>query len=275
MSRGTCHTAVTKRGRQRPTVDVVLAVALVFSILGALLSACSSRGGEQLTCRSGDLDDRGGASLKVMVLIDVDDNSEGVADEIARAVAGELGDVLAASAAINLVGLVSGGNEESVRGIVCMDGATYRIPRNEDEGPDVLLARREEFVAAMREPVKRSVMATSVPETGDIRVLLQKISDTVGQDDATVILWGSFLSQGTDCLEQQPGQVPSYQLAVELASRCEDLALLPQLPTADLTVLGAGSTADDEDPARMSFGLSLAAELCNRMARTCDIREPE
>ncbi len=248
----------------------LLAVVAALAALTAPLAACSKFDGT-FTTACADIgnppanaaDD---AAQQVIVLADVSDNGQKsavkMADDIGSAVEG----LLESADHIELTGLTSGGTDATLVKIDCMTGDQYYFSGGNQQRQKT---ERKELKGLLVDAMVEAIRATKVQETGDSRVLMRQVP-TIASADSQVILWSDFLSQGTDCLKEEAGEAPSQELAVGIAQRCVDLDLLPSLPNSSVTVLGAGSSSDR--PELASFGRALAAELCNRIAKSCEIR---
>lgn len=204
---------------------------------------------------------------EVLVLIDVSSNDEHTADRIAQDMGSVLGPLLSNHDDIILTGLTAGGTESSIVQIVCMQSQQYFFAGGNERRQT---AERGDLVNLISEEMKSAVQATNVAETGDARVLLRQVPTIKQQSSPHVILYSSFLAQGTDCLAFEQGDSPTLELASKVVARCVDEGLLPSLGDASLTIVGAGSSPDR--PELSTFGKSLASELCTHIARECDVK---
>jgi hypothetical protein len=151
--------------------------------------------------------------------------------------------------------------------IGCMDGDEYVFAGGNERRQ---AAERDDLRGELAKAVKAAVSSTKVDTSGDARVLLRQVPVIATRPKPHVVLWSTFLGQGSDCLTFDTGDAPSQQLAASVADRCAQQGLLPQLGDAQLTIVGAGSAADRPDLG--PFGKALATELCKRMAQQCDVR---
>lgn len=259
-------------GSSKPsTTTLILFLATVLLTLG--LTACGSEatgGLFKTTCsdvgkRPSNLEESN--PKQVIVLLDVTSNDTNTASRISDDTAAVLDTMLSTHDDLMVTGFTAGGTDESIRKIDCMDGNEYFFGggnerRQESEREDL----KNYFAKAMEDAVKN----TTVASTGDARVLLRKVKTVATAPSAQVILWSSFLEQGSDCLAFEETDHPAAELANSVAQRCADQGLLPDLAGADLTVVGAGSSADRPDLG--PFGKQLAGALCARMTVNCDIR---
>jgi len=200
------------------------------------------------------------SSVKVtplVVLIDVNSNTAAMAKRISDDVAGVIGDVTDSAPDIVITGYTSGGVGTSLKKIGCMNTNEYVFVGGNERRQD---ADRTELKTQLATAIDTAVRATKVASTGDSRVLLRQVSTIVKPDQqAKVILWSTFLAQGTDCLAFDPGQAPSDALAGQVADRCATQNLLPTLSGASVTIVGAGLS--DDRPELTPFGKSLALKL--------------
>lgn len=252
---------------------VAIAMFIVTNVLALTVTACGSDAANGLfktTCadvgkRPSNLDES--TPTEVIVLLDVTSNDSDTAGRIASETASVLDTILATHDDLLVTGVSAGGSDESIRKIDCMDGHEYFFGggnerRQESERADL----KNYFLQAMEDAVKN----TSVAATGDARVLLRKVKTVATGPGAQVILWSSFLEQGSDCLAFEQTDHPAQELANSVAQRCDDQGLLPDLSGANLTIVGAGSSADRPDLG--PFGRQLAGALCARMTDDCDVR---
>ena len=203
----------------------------------------------------------------VIVLVDVSANDAATAERLADDMTSVLSNVLDASDHLRITGYVAGGTGAGMKKIDCMDGAEYVFAGGNERRQE---AERDELGTQLGAAIRKAVTATTVDAAGDARVLLRQVPVITDGGPARVILWSTFLSQGSDCLTFETGDAPSEELAVSVATRCAEQNLLPDLGEASLTVVGAGSSADRPDLG--PFGKALATQLCARMADECDIR---
>lgn len=235
--------------------------------------ACGSSGSGGLftsTCtdvgkRPADLKDS--TPTEVIVLLDVTDNSGESAKRISDDVAAVLDKVLTTNNDILLTGFTSGGTDGSLKKIDCMNSAEYffgggNARRQESE--------RKELKGFLADAMSKAVTSTKVDPAGDSRVLLRQVPVVASRPNPKVILWSTFLEQGSDCLSFDQGDAPSAELANSVTTRCVEQNLLPDLGDAHLTVVGAGSSSDRPDLG--PFGKQLATSLCDAMASECDVR---
>lgn len=262
----------SKEGRRSARYALVAATTL--GMLAATLAGCGGSGNAgglfKTTCadigkRPSNL--KNSTPTEVIVLLDVNSNDSASAKRIADDTAAVLDDVLSTHDDLIVTGFAAGGTDESLTKIECMDSAEYFFGggnkrRQETERADL----KDEFSAAMVDAVKK----TTVADTGDARVLLRKVKTIATKPGAQVILWSSFLEQGSDCLAFQPDDHPAAELAQSVAQRCAQQNLLPDLRGAKLTVVGAGTSPDRPDLG--AFGKLLAGALCAQMTDSCDIR---
>lgn len=259
--------------RPRSRLRMVGMVLVATSLLGLTTVACGSEAANGLfktTCadvgrRPANLDDS--SPTEVIVLLDVTSNDAETAERMSDETAAVLDTMLTSHDDLLVTGFTAGGTDESIRKIDCMDGHEYFFGggnerRQESEREDL----KNYFSQAMEEAVKN----TTVAPTGDARVLLRKVKTVATAPGAQVILWSSFLEQGSDCLAFEETDHPAAELAESVAQRCADQGLLPDLSGADLTIVGAGSSADRPDLG--PFGKQLAGTLCARMTDSCDVR---
>ena len=250
---------------------IVAAIAAAL-LLSTVLASCggSTQGLFKSTCndigkRPSNLENS--SSTEVIVLLDVYANDAATAQRISDDTAAVLDQVLADHNDLTVTGFAAGGTDESVTKIECMDSHEYffgggNVRRQESERKDL----KNDFSAAMVNAVKQ----TPVAKTGDARVLLRKVPTIATKPGAKIILWSSFLEQGSDCLAFEQTDAPSTQLANSVADRCANEGLLPKLQGNELTIVGAGSSTDR--PELSPFGRDLASALCARMTETCDVR---
>ncbi len=203
----------------------------------------------------------------VIVLVDVSANDAATAGRIADDMTSVLGKVLDGSDHLRITGYVAGGTGAGMAKIDCMDGAEYFFAGGNERRQE---AERDDLGTQLGAAIEKAVTSTTVDAAGDARVLLRQVPVITDGGPAKVVLWSTFLSQGSDCLTFETGDAPSEELAVSVATRCADQNLLPDLGEASLTVVGAGSSADRPDLG--PFGKALATQLCSRMADECDIR---
>ncbi len=248
----------------------VLAVAIVAA---ASLAGCGDDGAGGLfetTCDDiGQKPSNLGDSTpeEVIVLIDASANDEATAKRIADDAGAVLSAVLLNSDHLVLTGYVAGGSTASMEKIECMAGREYVFLGGNERRQ---AAEREDLAGQLEDEIAAAVRATTIEASGDARVLLRQVPTIATRPAPLVILWSTFLGQGSDCLTFETGDSPSAQLAEAVAERCTDQGLLPDLGDARLTVVGAGSSADRPDLG--PFGKQLAAALCGRMAGECDVR---
>ncbi len=204
----------------------------------------------------------------LIVLIDVNSNTAAMAKRISDDVAGVIGDVTNTAPDLIITGYSSGGVGTSLKKIACMDSNEYVFVGGNQRRQE---ADRTDLKTQLAAAIEKSVRTTKVAATGDSRVLLRQVSTIVKPGEASkVILWSTFLAQGSDCLAFDPGESPSDSLASQVADRCAQGNLLPTLTGSSLTVVGAGFS--DERPELTPFGKSLALQLCKRMTQECDVR---
>ena len=204
----------------------------------------------------------------LIILIDVNSNTAAMAKRISDDVAGVIGDVTDTAPDLIITGYASGGVGTSLKKIDCMDSNEYVFVGGNERRQD---ADRTELKKQLAAAIEKTVRATKVAATGDSRVLLRQVPTIVKPTEASkVILWSTFLAQGSDCLAFDPGESPSDALATQVADRCAQGNLLPTLTGSSLTVVGAGFS--DDRPELTPFGKSLALQLCRRMTPECDVR---
>lgn len=250
------------------------AAALAVAILAASsLTACGEDGAGGLfetTCDDiGEKPSNLGESTpeEVVVLIDASANDEEAAKRIADDTGAVLSALLSTTDHLELTGYVAGGSTASMEKIGCMSGREYVFLGGNERRQ---AAEREELAGMLEDEISDAVRATTIEASGDARVLLRQVPTIAKRPSPRVILWSTFLGQGSDCLTFETGDAPSAELADAVAQRCAEQGLLPDLGDARLTVVGAGSSADRPDLG--PFGKQLAAALCARMAGECDIR---
>lgn len=257
--------------RRRASWVIAAVMAVVLLTLGA--TACGSEATSGLfktTCadvgkRPSNLDES--TPTEVIVLLDVTSNDADTASRISDETAAVLDTMLTAHDDLLVTGFTSGGTDESIRKIDCMDGHEYFFGGGNERRQE---SEREDLKKYFSEAMEDAVKNTAVAPTGDARVLLRKVKTVATAPGARVILWSSFLEQGSDCLAFEETDHPAAELAESVAQRCADQGLLPDLTGAQLTIVGAGSSADRPDLG--PFGKQLAGALCARMTEDCDVR---
>lgn len=258
----------------RFSIRTIVAVCASLLMVSGVLTACGEDGAGALfttTCHNiGNRPENAPdlAPTEVIVLLDVANNDAATAARMAQDVGAVLDSTLTNNDDIVLTGMASGGTEGSMSNIECMQGDEYYFAGGNERRQE---AERTDLKNLLVKELEAAVVATTVDDIGDARVLLRQVPVVAKHPQPLVILWSSFLSQGSDCLTFDQGDAPSGELAALVADRCATENLLPTLPAdAQVTIVGAGSSPDR--PELGSFGKSLATELCTRMAQNCDIR---
>lgn len=213
---------------------------------------------------------------RIFVRIDVPDPSDETRAAIGRDIKPALLEQLESSDLVILVGVASAGDEDVSVPIECMENETYDLKEIASDGTEGLARLTSALVSRIGEAAQHVEMAS----VGDVRGSLRQVAATLDGasdqpgidrgDPNVVLLWSSFLTQGTDCLELGQIENPSQQLAAKIIQDCRDAGLLPRLRNADMVILGPGYGQADPDVSRFAF--SLASQMCSAVARTCVLR---
>lgn len=201
-----------------------------------------------------------GTEPDVVVLVRPPSNSAATGAKIAASIAREFPASIAQNDTFSVLGLIYPDKASKADAISCMGPGiqTYSLASKNSK----VDKERPKLVASMLEKSIATSVTESRPQAlGDPRILFNSASGYVSSmRGVRVILWATFQSNGTDCMNVDPRWTLDSDLARRIVKLCATQGTIGNLTGAKVTVIGAGTAENKQGSS--AFARELARGLC-------------